>query len=139
MFSLTAGSFYFLTGLSGAGKLPLLSVTYLVQRPSRGLVTLFSQNVSLLRHHMLPAIRHRLEVVFQEFRLLDYLSTLDNVALPLRVAGIPEEEIIKHVPELLAWIGLANYLRAKLLTLSGNQKQRVAIARACDQSVLTCY
>ncbi|KAF0141255.1 MAG: cell division transport system ATP-binding protein [Rhodospirillaceae bacterium] len=129
-FSLAAGSFYFLTGPSGAGKSSLLSLMYLAQRPSRGMVVLFGQDVSLTGRHVLPTIRRRLGVVFQEFRLLDHLSTLDNVALPLRVTGVREEEIMKHVPELLAWVGLANYLHAKPPTLSGGQKQRVAIARA---------
>ncbi len=129
-FALTSGSFHFLTGPSGAGKSSLLSLMYLAQRPSRGLVSLFGRDVSTARRNALPAIRRRLGVVFQEFRLLDHLSALDNVALPLRVAGVSEEEIKKHVPELLAWVGLANYLHAKPPTLSGGQKQRVAIARA---------
>ncbi|KAF0118988.1 MAG: cell division transport system ATP-binding protein [Rhodospirillaceae bacterium] len=128
--SLATGAFYFLTGPSGAGKSSLLSLMYLAQRPSRGVLTLFGQDVSLTRRQMLPAIRRRVGVVFQEFWLLDHLSTLDNVALPLRVAGVREEEIMKHVPELLAWVGLAHYLHAKPSTLSGGQKQRVAIARA---------
>ncbi|VBB69678.1 Cell division transporter, ATP-binding protein FtsE (TC 3.A.5.1.1) [invertebrate metagenome] len=129
-FSLTAGSFAFLTGPSGSGKSSLLSLMYLAKRPSRGFASLFGQDISLIRRQALPAIRRRLGVVFQEFRLLDHLSTLDNVALPLRVAGMREEEIMKHVPEILAWIGLANYLHAKPPTLSGGQKQRMAIARA---------
>ncbi|MFN3076027.1 MAG: cell division ATP-binding protein FtsE [Alphaproteobacteria bacterium] len=129
-FVLPPGSFHFLTGPSGAGKSSLLSLMYLAQRPSRGLVTLFGRDVSSARRQSLPAIRRRLGVVFQEFRLLDHLSILDNVALPLRVAGVSEEDIHKHVPELLTWVGLANYLHSRPSTLSGGQKQRVAIARA---------
>ncbi|MBF0561522.1 MAG: cell division ATP-binding protein FtsE [Alphaproteobacteria bacterium] len=129
-FALAPASFHFLTGPSGAGKSSLLSLMYLAQRPSRGLVTLFGRDVSSARRSALPAIRRRLGVVFQEFRLLDHLSILDNVALPLRVAGVSEEDIKKHVPELLTWVGLANYLHSKPPTLSGGQKQRVAIARA---------
>lgn len=129
-FALPPGSFHFLTGPSGAGKSSLLSLMYLAQRPSRGMVSLFGRDVSSASRGALPSIRRRLGVVFQEFRLLDHLSTLDNVALPLRVAGVSEDEIKKHVPELLAWVGLANYLHSKPPTLSGGQKQRVAIARA---------
>ncbi|MEO5375470.1 MAG: cell division ATP-binding protein FtsE [Alphaproteobacteria bacterium] len=129
-FALPPGSFHFLTGPSGAGKSSLLSLMYVAQRPSRGMVALFGRDVSAARRKSLPAIRRRLGVVFQEFRLLDHLSTLDNVALPLRVAGVSEDEIKKHVPELLAWVGLANHLHSKPPTLSGGQKQRVAIARA---------
>lgn len=129
-FSLAPASFHFLTGPSGAGKSSLLRLMYLAHRPSRGLVTLFGHDVSSASRGSLPVIRRRLGVVFQEFRLLDHLSILDNVALPLRVAGVSEEEVRKHVPELLTWVGLANYLHARPPTLSGGQKQRVAIARA---------
>ncbi len=69
-------------------------------------------------------------MVFQDFRLLDHLSTLENVALPLKVSGQRSEEIRKDVVELLTWVGLADHLDAKPATLSGGQQQRVAIARA---------
>lgn len=128
--TLTPGSFHFLTGPSGAGKTSLLSLLYLARRPSRGSVELFGQDVTAAPRHRLPAIRRRLGVVFQDFRLLDHLSALDNVALPLRVAGASEAEIQRHVPELLSWVGLANHMNAKPSVLSGGQKQRVAIARA---------
>jgi cell division transport system ATP-binding protein len=78
----------------------------------------------------LPALRRRIGVIFQDFRLIDHLSAFDNVALPLRIAGIREAEIRKHVPELLSWVGLAEHLDALPATLSGGQQQRVAIARA---------
>lgn len=128
--TLTPGSFHFLTGPSGAGKTSLLSLLYLARRPSRGSVELFGQDVTSAPRHRLPAIRRRLGVVFQDFRLLDHLSALDNVALPLRVAGASEAEIQRHVPELLSWVGLASHMQAKPSVLSGGQKQRVAIARA---------
>jgi cell division transport system ATP-binding protein len=69
-------------------------------------------------------------VVFQDFRLLDHLSAFDNVALPLRIAGVPEAKVKSHTEELLAWVGLAERLGARPATLSGGEKQRVAIARA---------
>lgn len=129
-FELAAGSFHFLTGASGAGKSSLLSLLYLAQRPTRGSITLFGKEVTTIHRRQLPAMRRRIGVVFQDFRLLDHLSTLDNVALPLRVAGVTEEEIRRHVPELLSWVGLKEQMLAKPPTLSGGQKQRVAIARA---------
>lgn len=128
--SLKPGSFHFLTGASGAGKSSLLRLMYLGQRPTRGLVTLFGQDVATLARDKLPALRRRIGVVFQDFHLLDHMSAMDNVALPLRVAKVPETEIKKHVPELLSWVGLAEHLNAKPPVLSGGQKQRVAIARA---------
>ncbi len=129
-FSLAPGSFHFLTGPSGAGKSSLLRLMYLAQRPTRGRTLLFGRDVATLPRYEMPALRRRIGVVFQEFRLLDHLSAVDNVALPLRVAGVREAEIQKHVPELLSWVGLADMLRATPPTLSGGQKQRVAIARA---------
>ena len=129
-FTLPAGSFHFLTGPSGAGKTSLMRLIYLAQKPTRGRVTLFGRDPFLARRFELPALRRRIGVVFQDFHLLDHLSTLDNVALPLRVAGAGEAEIQKFVPDLLDWVGLADHLHAKPPTLSGGQQQRVAIARA---------
>ncbi|MBF0334085.1 MAG: cell division ATP-binding protein FtsE [Alphaproteobacteria bacterium] len=129
-FTLPAGSFHFLTGLSGAGKSSLLRLMYLAQRPTRGRVLLFEKDTADLARSQMPALRRRIGVVFQEFRLLDHLSALDNVALPLRVAGVSETDVQRYVPELLTWVGLADQLHAKPHTLSGGQKQRVAIARA---------
>lgn len=129
-FALPAGSFHFLTGNSGAGKSSLLRLIFLGQPPSRGRITLFGSNVADCPRYQLPALRRRMGVVFQEFRLLDHLSAVDNVALPLRVAGASEADVRKFVPDLLTWVGLADHLDAKPPTLSGGQKQRVAIARA---------
>ncbi len=129
-FTLPAGSFHFLTGLSGAGKSSLLRLMYLAQRPARGRIVLFGRDVTTVKRYEMPAIRRRVGVVFQDFRLLDHLSTLDNVAMPLRVAGASETDVKKFVPDLLTWVGLAEHVQAKPPTLSGGQQQRVAIARA---------
>ena len=129
-FRLNAGSFHFLTGASGAGKSSLLRLMYLAQRPSRGLVTLFGHDIATTPRRDLPALRRRVGVVFQDFRLIDHLTALENVALPLRIAGASQEQIDEHVPELLRWVGLSDHLNARPPTLSGGQKQRVAIARA---------
>jgi cell division transport system ATP-binding protein len=128
--SLPVGSFHFLTGASGAGKSSLLRLMYLAHRPSRGRVTMFGRDIAKMRRYQLPALRRRIGVVFQEFHLMDHLSTLDNVALPLRVAGASERDVQKFVPDLLQWVGLAQQIDARPPTLSGGQKQRVAIARA---------
>src|SRR5277367_6453593 len=86
-FELAPGSFYFLTGPSGAGKSTLLRLLYLAQRPTRGLITLFDKDLATLPRHELPALRRRIGVVFQEFRLIEHLTALENVALPLKVAS----------------------------------------------------
>ena len=78
----------------------------------------------------LPGLRRRLGVVFQDFRLVPHLSAFDNVALPLRVAGISENDLHKPVADMLEWVGLADRMDARPATLSGGEQQRVAIARA---------
>ncbi len=129
-FTLHSGSFYFLTGASGAGKSSLLRLLYLAQRPSRGMIRLFGADAITLSRQRLPAFRRRLGVVFQDFRLVQHLSAFDNVALPLRVAGAAEKDLIKPVTDMLDWVGLADRMHARPATLSGGEQQRVAIARA---------
>ena len=124
------GGFYFLTGVSGAGKTTLLKVIYLGERPSRGRVTLFNTDTLTADRATHTALRRRIGIVFQDFRLVDHLSVRDNVALPLRIAGAPEREIRENVPELLGWMGLEDKLDLPPATLSGGEQQRVAIARA---------
>jgi len=128
--SLKRGSFHFLTGRSGAGKTSLLSMMYLAQKPSRGIVSVFGKNVNFTNRDSLAMLRRKIGVVFQDFRLLDHLSAFDNVALPLRVCGMDEKEVKKRVTELLQWVELDKHLKAPASTLSGGGKQRVAIARA---------
>jgi cell division transport system ATP-binding protein len=129
-FRLSRGGFYFLTGPSGAGKTSLLKLLYLAQRPTRGRIRLFDEELTDARREVFPAFRRRIGVVFQDFRLIRHLSAFDNVALPLRVAGQSEAEIEGPVREMLDWVGLADRASARPATLSGGEQQRVAIARA---------
>jgi cell division transport system ATP-binding protein len=129
-FTLRSGAFYFLTGASGAGKTSLLRLLYLAQRPTRGVIRLFGEDTVVLSRDRLPGFRRRIGVVFQDFRLVPHLSTWDNIALPLRVAGMPEADIEQPVREMLAWVGLTERADARPATLSGGEQQRVAIARA---------
>jgi cell division transport system ATP-binding protein len=129
-FSLERGALHLLTGPSGAGKTSLLKLIYLAERPSRGMISMFGRDTSAMERDELPALRRRIGVVFQDFRLLDHLTVLENVALPRRVMGQTEQTYRADVEELLAWVGLGNRLNAKPPTLSGGEKQRVAIARA---------
>ncbi len=129
-FILESGSFHFLTGPSGAGKTSLMNLMFLGRKPTRGLVSMFGQNINNLNRAQLSSIRQRIGVVFQEFRLLPHLSAFDNVALPLRIIGRPEKEIKSNVNELLEWVGLGEHKKMLPPTMSGGQQQRVAIARA---------
>jgi len=129
-FSIEPGSFHFLTGPSGAGKTSLLRLLLLSIKPSRGRVTMFGEDVSSLDRDRLLQMRRHIGIVFQEFRLLDHLTTYENVALPLRVLGQPESEYRNNVTELLDWVGLGERMNALPSLLSGGEKQRAAIARA---------
>lgn len=129
-FTLFPGSFYFLTGASGAGKTSLLKMLYLSQRPSRGSIRMFGKDMITLPRTRLPDFRRRLGVVFQNFRLVEHLSAFDNVALPLRLSGTDETKVIKAVSDMLDWVGLSHRAQAIPATMSGGEQQRVAIARA---------
>jgi len=127
---LEAGSFHFLTGPSGAGKSSLLKLLFLAHRPSRGRLTCFEQNIETARRSDLIKLRRKIGIVFQDFRLLDHLTALENVALPLQISGRKRREVQSFAEEILDWVGLEHKTGALPPTLSGGEKQRVAIARA---------
>jgi cell division transport system ATP-binding protein len=127
---LRPGSFHFLTGPSGAGKTSLLRLLFLSLRPTRGLVNLFGYDVSLLDKDQIAQLRRHIGIVLQDFRLLDHMTTYENVALPFRVLGQDESSYRREVIDLLRWVGLGDRMDALPPVLSGGEKQRAAIARA---------
>jgi cell division transport system ATP-binding protein len=129
-FRMDQGDMLFLTGPSGAGKSSLLRLLFMALKPSRGLVSLFNHDIATLQRKDFPHLRRRIGVVFQDFRLLNHLSTFDNVALPLRVMGQRLENYRQDVLDLLDWVGLKEQAHAFPEVLSGGEKQRAAIARA---------
>ncbi len=129
-FAIEPGSFQFLTGPSGAGKTSLLRLVFMALKPTRGLVSIFGHDVATLTKDALAVLRRRVGLVFQDFRLLDHLSTYENVALPLRVMGRSEASYRNEVIELLRWVGLGERMWSLPPVLSGGEKQRAAIARA---------
>ena len=129
-FTVAPRSFQFLTGPSGAGKTSLIRLMLMSLRPSRGLIRLFGTDVGRLAGPGVTALRRRMGIVFQDFRLLDHLSAYENVALPLVVQGRDSAGFRGEVVELLRWVGLGDQLNARPPLLSGGEKQRVAIARA---------
>jgi len=129
-FQIEPFSFQFLTGPSGAGKTSLLRLLFLSLRPTRGLISVFNQDIATLSKDSLAILRRRIGIVFQEFRLLDHLTTYENVALPFRVMGKDEASYRGEVVELLHWVGLGHRMGALPPVLSGGEKQRAAIARA---------
>ena len=129
-FRIEPHSFQFLTGPSGAGKTSLLRLLFLSLRPTRGLISLFGHDLATVSKDSLATLRRRIGVVFQDFRLLDHMTTYENIALPLRVMGRPENSYRQEVMELLHWVGLGDRMAALPPILSGGEKQRAAIARA---------
>ncbi len=129
-FSIEPQSFQFLTGPSGAGKTSLLRLLFLSMRPTRGLISVFGKDTTKIAKAELPSMRRRIGVVFQDFRLLDHLTTYENVALPHRVSGKSEAEYRPDVIDLLKWVGLGDRMHVLPPVLSGGEKQRAAIARA---------
>jgi cell division transport system ATP-binding protein len=129
-FRIAPGSFQYVTGPSGAGKTSLLRLLFLSLRPTRGLVHIFDKDAATLTRDSVPRLRRRIGIVFQDFRLLDHLTTYENVALPLRVLGASETDYGRDVSELLEWVGLGDKMWVHPPVLSGGEKQRAAIARA---------
>jgi cell division transport system ATP-binding protein len=129
-FDIAPRTFQFLTGPSGAGKTTLLRLILLSLAPTRGLITLFGQDAALLDKTAITEVRRKVGVVFQDFRLLDHLTTYQNVALPLRVQERDEASYRAEVTELLSWVGLGERMHVYPPVLSGGEKQRAAIARA---------
>jgi cell division transport system ATP-binding protein len=129
-FAIDPHSFQFLTGPSGAGKSSLLRLLFLSLKPTRGLISLFDHDVATLTKDARATLRRRIGIVFQDFRLLDHMSTYENVALPLRILGRDEASYRHEVSELLSWVGLGERMWAQPPVLSGGEKQRAAIARA---------
>ncbi|MEQ1953686.1 cell division ATP-binding protein FtsE [Mesorhizobium sp. CN2-181] len=129
-FQIPPSSFQFLSGPSGAGKTTLLRLLFMSLKPTRGLINVFGKDRSHISAQELPMMRRRIGVVFQDFRLLDHMTTYENVALPLRVRGREESSYRADVSELLKWVGLGERMHVLPPILSGGEKQRAAIARA---------
>lgn len=129
-FTLGEGSFTWLLGASGAGKSSALRLMSAALRPTRGEVEVLGVNLSDASRGALTALRRRIGVVPQEFRLLRHMSAYDNVALPLRLAGRNEASLRADVLEILEWVGLLDRQDRLPEELSGGEQQRMAIARA---------
>jgi len=129
-FEIGAGEMAFVTGHSGAGKSTLLKLVALLERPSRGQITVNAQPLHQVSRRGVPYVRRGIGMVFQDHRLLLDRSAFDNVALPLVIAGAPREEIGKRARAALDKVGLLAREQALPLSLSAGEQQRVGIARA---------
>ena len=129
-YNIFAGDFYFLVGQSGAGKTSFLKILYKDIKPTYGKVNVFGYNVDLIDRSDLPVFRQHIGLIFQDCRLIDSLSIVDNVALSMHIIGGQYKKSCVYARELLDWVGLGDYLNSFPTSLSDGQKQRVAIARA---------
>jgi cell division transport system ATP-binding protein len=129
-FHLRPGSFHFLTGPSGSGKTTLLRLLFMSMQPTHGHIYVLGQDIGKVTPSRRAQLRRRIGIVFQDFRLLDHLSTWENVALPLRVTGKRVSDYKEDVTDLLQWVGLGDRMHSFPSVLSGGEKQRAAIARA---------
>jgi len=124
------GDFAFLTGVSGAGKSTLLKLLYVELVPSRGQVMIDGQNVNRLSRRQVAYLRRTVGVVFQDFKLLNNRTVLENVAITLEVLGWSKKDIGKKVYHILKQVGLEHKINSTPMRLSGGEQQRVALARA---------
>ena len=127
---LSKKSFYFLTGSSGAGKSTFIRLLYMGLKPAGGTLKIFGENIAELSSDEICNFRQKIGVVFQDYNLIEHLTVLENVALPLKVRGETQRAREHQAKELLDWVGLGNCFNLYPEQLSGGQKQRVAIARA---------
>ncbi|MEM7488605.1 MAG: ATP-binding cassette domain-containing protein [Pseudomonadota bacterium] len=128
--ALAPGSFHFLTGPSGSGKTTLLKLCYGELRPTEGAIELMGRDTRTLDRDGMARLRRRIGVVHQDCEFLDHLPLLENVALPLMVAGADTPERREELAQLLAWVGLGHRAEARPPELSGGERQRAALARA---------
>ncbi len=125
-----AGGIFGIIGRSGAGKSTLLRTINRLESPTQGRVLVDGADIATLDDDGLVALRRRVGMIFQHFNLLSAKTVWENVALPLKVAGVPRDEIARRVEALLALVGLEGKHHVYPGRLSGGQKQRVGIARA---------
>ncbi|MCX7944975.1 MAG: cell division ATP-binding protein FtsE [Deltaproteobacteria bacterium] len=124
------GDFLFITGPSGAGKTTLLKLIYLREFPSSGQLLIEDKNVLHLKRKELEELRRHIGVVFQDFKLIPYLTVYENVALPLYINKEPEYRVRQRVFSALDYVGLVHKTSKFPLQLSGGEQQRIGIARA---------
>ena len=124
------GEFVFLTGASGAGKTTLLEMLFAAERPNEGQILVLGRNIARLRGSAVPALRRRVGVIFQDFKLLSQRTIEENVSMTLDVVGTPRREARAKVFNVLKQVGLQHRRYHHPLSLSGGEQQRVAIARA---------
>ena len=129
-FEIEAGQMVLITGHSGAGKTTLVKLMSTIEKPTSGSLVVNGQNLSAMRRSAIPHVRRHFGLVFQNQKLLFDRNALDNVLLPLQIAGLPRREAIRRAQAALDKVGLLLREKANPIALSGGEQQRLAIARA---------
>jgi cell division transport system ATP-binding protein len=129
-FDIWSGEFVYITGPSGAGKTTLLKILYRAEMAESGRILFCGQDITRLEEGSVPFLRRNVGIVFQDFRLVDWLTVGENVAIPLEILGIPSDEATERIKDVLEKVGLKNYENVTAGKLSGGEQQRVAMARA---------
>lgn len=139
-FSLNNGDIFGIIGMSGAGKSTLLRCITLLEEPNEGKIFIDDTDILSLKGEQLRSARRQMGVVFQGYHLLMQKTAVDNIAFPLKIAGVPKKEIDERVKNLLELVKISDKAQSYPAQLSGGQKQRVAIARALatNPKVLLC-
>ncbi|MDE2439666.1 MAG: cell division ATP-binding protein FtsE [Betaproteobacteria bacterium] len=129
-FRIDAGQMVLITGHSGAGKTTLVKLISTIEQPTAGSLVVNGQNLTALRRSAMPHVRRHFGLVFQDQKLLFDRCALDNVLLPLQIAGLPRREAVRRAQAALDKVGLLSREKANPIALSGGEQQRLAIARA---------
>ena len=123
-FEISAGQMVLIGGHSGAGKTTLVKLIASIERPTAGSLVVNGQNLSALRRSAIPYVRRHFGLVFQDQKLLFDRSALDNVLLPLLIAGLPRRDAIRRAQAALDKVGLLEREKANPIALSGGEQQR---------------
>ncbi len=129
-FRVERGDFVFVLGATGAGKTTLLRLLYCAEFPDNGRISVLGYNLNRITRKEIPALRRRIGVIFQDFKLLSDRTVYENLEFVLQALGIDTRHIPQRIQETLVQLGIAHRRDAYPHELSGGEQQKVSIARA---------